>query len=242
MKNTIIGFCNTGQNNIVNNFTNKINVGNSPDMLEKQKKAVLKIVADAFETGNIKNVLQVREDEEGDREYQYDFGFFEGYYNALKDVLECIENNEQETPLYAVTIEDVQAEAEQLVGRKMSEEELSSVKKGLESGLGTACMDVLPEAIKGAKNSKIMDYEDFEESYKPIQNPYTTDAPHDNCMFEVDGMEGDYVRSCDIYKVWTIIEVEGESFIVPGFRMCDRLGYFITEVKWHDESFEVNFL
>ena len=55
--------------------------------------------------------------------------------------------------LFVVTEEDLQAMAKQLIGRKLTEEELYSASKGVEEGLSYGLNTVLETAIKEAINS-----------------------------------------------------------------------------------------
>jgi hypothetical protein len=41
--------------------------------------------------------------------------------------------------------------------------------------------------------------------------------------------------------VWTLIVCnDEESWIVPGYFLCNRVGYFITEIFWEDENIQIN--
>ena len=84
-------------------------------------------------------------------------------------------------------------------------------------------------------------YEIFEETYKPIKNPFVQDSSYNGCMFETYGVELAHVREQDNKNIWTIINCENEeSWIIPGFHFVDRFGYFITEIPWESENIQVN--
>lgn len=85
-----------------------------------------------------------------------------------------------------------------------------------------------------------MSFEEWKEKYKPIQNKFQEDSPHNNCMFEVDGEEGEFVKTTNPKTVWTQIEEEGKFYIFAGWRRCDRMGYFATEVEWENDDIEVS--
>lgn len=88
---------------------------------------------------------------------------------------------------------------------------------------------------------KIIDYGQFEETYKPQKNPFVQDSSYDGCMFETYGVELAHVREQDNKNIWTIINCENEeSWIIPGFHFVDRFGYFITEIPWESEDIQVN--
>lgn len=86
-----------------------------------------------------------------------------------------------------------------------------------------------------------MIYKDWLIKYKPIVNPYCN--PQLNVrMFETYGEELDHVHRVwenNKQSVWTLIGVAGISTIIPGYHHVNRLGYFITELTWDDESLSV---
>lgn len=56
----------------------------------------------------------------------------------------------QEEYIFSITVEWVQLEAERLVGRRLTDDELSSVKKGIEWGLLTDIDIIFKTAILNA--------------------------------------------------------------------------------------------
>lgn len=88
---------------------------------------------------------------------------------------------------------------------------------------------------------KKINYEEFQEQYKPIKNPFVQDAPYDGCMFETHGIEVAYVREQDNKKIWTLVDAENENqYVIPGFNIVNRFGHFICENEWEDEDIEVD--
>ena len=89
-------------------------------------------------------------------------------------------------------------------------------------------------------------YEKFVETYKPIKNHIIQDAPYNGCMFETYGKEIDYIvklanKPESKQYVWTLLEcADEEQYIVPGYFLINRLGYFITEIPWESENIQVN--
>ena len=77
-------------------------------------------------------------------------------------------------------------------------------------------------------------YDDFVETYRPIQNHIDTNASFDGMMFETFGDERDFVREQDPNTIWTLIEEDGDLFVSAGWHFVNRLGYFITAVPWTD--------
>lgn len=88
---------------------------------------------------------------------------------------------------------------------------------------------------------KTIDYEQFEETYKPIKNPFVQDSSYNGCMFETYGVELAHVREQDIKNIWTIVDCENEEiWIVPGYSIVNRLGYILCEIPWESENIQVN--
>lgn len=86
-------------------------------------------------------------------------------------------------------------------------------------------------------------YEKFVETYKPIKNHIIQDAPYNGCMFETYGNQLKYIKESGHTDkhVWTLLECNNEEFwIVPGYYIINRLGYFITEIPWESKNMQVN--
>ena len=75
----------------------------------------------------------------------------------------------------------------------------------------------------------------WEEQFKPIKN--TIRDNWDSYMFETYGEELEFVKNyIDDKKVWTWVTGDMSDLIVPGFAYVNRLGYYITEVPWNDDT------
>ena len=89
---------------------------------------------------------------------------------------------------------------------------------------------------------KTITFEKFEEIYKPQKNPFVQDSSYNGCMFETFGKEVDYIVSLannpeSKQNVWTLLECnDEEQYIVPGYSLINRLGYFISEKSWSLED------
>ena len=82
-------------------------------------------------------------------------------------------------------------------------------------------------------------WEEFVEQYKPINNHFTKDP--DQQMFETYGEEDDFVRSKPITNIWTYVDVDMGTGTYNGYHWVNRIGYFITEVPWdQDTDYEVD--
>lgn len=76
-------------------------------------------------------------------------------------------------------------------------------------------------------------YEQFESTYKPLQNHLANNAAYDGCMFETYGHEFEHVRGVAVTnpeKVWTALDCDGELIITNGMHFVNRMGYLITEI------------
>lgn len=67
----------------------------------------------------------------------------------------------------------------------------------------------------------------------PFQpNPFDANAPFDfgngGAMFETYGLELNYVLAQPRNRIWTLVEVDGHLYVVSGFHVVNRLGYFVS--------------
>lgn len=83
-------------------------------------------------------------------------------------------------------------------------------------------------------------YEEWVEKFKPIQNELADNASFEGMMFETYGVELDYVltivRRTNGLLVWTYIDGDGGTYIVEGYRLVNRIGYFITQVPYEEND------
>jgi len=88
-----------------------------------------------------------------------------------------------------------------------------------------------------------MTYEEWLEKYQPLKNPLNENASYDGYMFDTHGKDVDYIRNGFIANcfLWTIVDCENEEqYIIPGWHIVNRAGYFVTYEPWIDEEIEVN--
>ncbi|MDO8416355.1 MAG: hypothetical protein Q7S87_09110 [Agitococcus sp.] len=95
-------------------------------------------------------------------------------------------------------------------------------------GLKTA---IAQKEIEEAQKPKVMKYEDFLASFRPLQNHLDSNATADGFGFNTSGAEFNFVK--EVYAknplcVWTCIEGEGTSWIASGLHHVNRLFYIIT--------------
>jgi hypothetical protein len=87
----------------------------------------------------------------------------------------------------------------------------------------------------------IISYDEWKEKYIPCYNKLTLDGPYENQMFETYGEALDFVKESNNELIWTLIDGENNnSWIIPGFHIVDRIGYFICQIAWTDEDILVN--
>jgi hypothetical protein len=69
-------------------------------------------------------------------------------------------------------------------------------------------------------------------TYRPKINHLTPNAEFGGRMFETTGGEADFLHSQPEENIWTIANWEREDFLMPGFHLANRFGYFVTEVPF----------
>ena len=90
---------------------------------------------------------------------------------------------------------------------------------------------------------EILDMETWENTYDPIVNHMNNNASFQDeqgngIMFETYGVELDYISTYPAEYVWTLISSDEKLHIRNGYRIVNRLGYFITKKPW-DKSWIV---
>lgn len=87
------------------------------------------------------------------------------------------------------------------------------------------------------------EFEKWMEEYKPIPNHLSNDNPSDDgssLYFETYGEDIEYVKSkVDVHNVWTWVDGDGGSYVIAGFQWVNRIGFFVTEKPWENESLVV---
>ena len=87
-----------------------------------------------------------------------------------------------------------------------------------------------------------MSFEEWETTYKPISNHLDENASFQNeqgegIMFETYGVEVDFVKSVNPNRIWMYGSGDdGGTYIWSGWGFVNRLGYFITEVPFPDNT------
>jgi len=84
-----------------------------------------------------------------------------------------------------------------------------------------------------------LNWDEFLEKYKPIQNHIDNNASYNGCLFETYGNEYQYIQSiAENYpnRIWTILS-DGNVEAVSGWHYVNRLGYMVTELPVEDGEF-----
>jgi hypothetical protein len=80
--------------------------------------------------------------------------------------------------------------------------------------------------------------------YKPIKNHLDKYASFQDengvgIMFETYGEEKQFVLNQPENKIWTYVSDDNDTYIVAGWKVFDRIGYFVTEKPWTDEQLAI---
>ena len=90
--------------------------------------------------------------------------------------------------------------------------------------------NIIPDFIE-------MDMDEWCNTYKPIQNHIDTNASFDGAMFETYGDEVEFVKAQEQNRIWTYGDGDdGEGHIWSGWHFINRIGYFITEVPFPENT------
>ena len=70
-------------------------------------------------------------------------------------------------------------------------------------------------------------WDTFERRYEPV------DAPDGTVMWGLNSLPA----GIDERLVWTVLDCDGKSYVVPGFAFVNRMGYVITKNPWPEIEF-----
>lgn len=85
-----------------------------------------------------------------------------------------------------------------------------------------------------------MNVEQWEDTYRPVTNVADDAKSWNGQMFETYGDDIATVievANTQPRRVWTWIDGEDGSYIVNGYRLVNRIGYFLTEVEWQEGTY-----
>jgi len=82
-----------------------------------------------------------------------------------------------------------------------------------------------------------MDLDEWFDKYKPIKNHIDTNSSFDGHMFETYGEEVEFVKAQEQNRIWMYGDGDdGEGHIWSGWGFVNRIGYFITEVPFPENT------
>jgi len=82
-----------------------------------------------------------------------------------------------------------------------------------------------------------MDFDAWCDTYKPINNHIDTNASFDGTMFETYGAEYEFVKAQEENRIWMYGDGDdGGSYIWSGWGFVNRIGYFITEIPFPENT------
>lgn len=85
-------------------------------------------------------------------------------------------------------------------------------------------------------------FEDWESKFLPVVNHISPEASFADeegrgIMFETYGLEHMYVQNhINENKVWTWVDGDDGSYVINGYHLFNRIGYFVTEVPYNADS------
>ena len=79
--------------------------------------------------------------------------------------------------------------------------------------------------------------EEWFNTYKPIKNNLVENSSFDGHMFETYGEEVEFVKAQDENRIWMLGDGDdGGMYIWSGWGFVNRIGYFVTEVPFPDNT------
>lgn len=88
-----------------------------------------------------------------------------------------------------------------------------------------------------------LSFDEWCDTYKPVVNTIGNNSSFDDgdggIMFETYGSEYDFVVQTardNPFVVWTYIDGDNGTYVVNGYNIVNRIGYFITEVPFDGDT------
>jgi hypothetical protein len=79
--------------------------------------------------------------------------------------------------------------------------------------------------------------EEWFDTYKPIKNTIESNSSFGGHMFETYGDEVEFVKTQDPNRIWMLGDGDdGGMYIWSGWGFVNRIGYFVTEVPFPDNT------
>jgi hypothetical protein len=74
------------------------------------------------------------------------------------------------------------------------------------------------------------------KKFVPKKNHLNNKSSWDGCMYETYGDELEFVLTQPDTHVWTFLQADDKHYVVSGYHLVNRLGYFVTEKPWVEEA------
>ena len=82
---------------------------------------------------------------------------------------------------------------------------------------------------------KLITFDEFVNMFDPILNK--EEGPYGGFLFETYGEDLALVKKYNEDCCWTLVDCDNEeSYIIPGFHFVNRVGYFITNIPYKNET------
>lgn len=79
--------------------------------------------------------------------------------------------------------------------------------------------------------TKASSFRHFERWYKPVLDQ------NDNYAREFDDPKWEELKKGDGFRfVWTIVDSDSGTYLLPGFHFVNRMNWVLTEVPWQDDE------
>ena len=82
---------------------------------------------------------------------------------------------------------------------------------------------------------KVNTIEEWDAVYKPEKNWLDKEASWGGVLYETYGEEVKYVFSQPKNRVWTYVDGDSGTYLATGVKVCNRIGYLVTDVPWTEE-------
>lgn len=82
---------------------------------------------------------------------------------------------------------------------------------------------------------KVNTIEEWDEFYKPEKNYLDSEASWGGALYDYHGDEVSYVITQPKHHIWTYVDGDYGTYLATGFKVCNRIGYLVTDVPWKEE-------
>jgi len=81
----------------------------------------------------------------------------------------------------------------------------------------------------------------FYEFFRPYRHPESHYDIWGGIGLETFGDDLELVKSLPVESVWTVVDGDGDQWILPGIHMVNRICYLVTEVphNWREIEFRI---